>query len=194
MKIGLISDIHCNLAGLQAALDLMADCAEILCAGDLMFQYRFSNDVAALLDSAGVRTIVGNHDKSILHLPNHPLRASPSVDPRWLHYVAGLPDRLTLELAGVRIVVVHGAPWDPAGALDSTYVYPRDTRRLARMREVEADVVVLGHTHVPMVERVVGRLVLNPGSCGVPTGSTGALTCATLDLDTLDVELLHMTG
>ncbi|MCA1644819.1 MAG: YfcE family phosphodiesterase [Chloroflexi bacterium] len=194
MKIGLLSDVHCNLTGLRMAMALMADCAEIVCAGDLMFQYRFSNDVAQVLDSAGVRTIVGNHDKSILHLPNQPLRSSPSVDPRWLRYVADLPDRLTLELAGVRILVVHGAPWDPAGALDSTYVYPHDTRRLARMREVAADVVVLGHTHVPMAERVAGRLVLNPGSCGVPAGLTRGLTCATLDLDTLRVEMLHFAG
>jgi putative phosphoesterase len=172
-------------------MDLMADCAEVLCAGDLMFQYRFSNEVAALLESAGVRSIVGNHDKIILHLPNHPLRSSPSIEPRWLQYVASLPDTLDLELGGRRIVVAHGAPWDPAGAIELTYVYPHDKPRLDRMREVEADVVVLGHTHVPMVERVAGVVVINPGSCGVPSGPSAQLTCATLELDTLRAEVLH---
>jgi putative phosphoesterase len=194
VKIGLVSDIHCNVAGLRTALDLLADCDEVVCAGDLMFQYRFSNELAALLSSAGVRAIVGNHDKSILHLPNHPLRSSPAVDPRWLRYVSELPDRLTFELGRVRILVVHGAPWDATGEIDATYVYPHDRRRLERMRQVDADVVVLGHTHVPMVEQVGSVRIINPGSCGVPTGSTAQLTCATLDLDTLRVEMLHFAS
>jgi putative phosphoesterase len=154
-----------------------------------MFQYRFSNDLAAQLESAGVRCIVGNHDKSILHLPNHPVRALPSIEPRRLAYLANLPEQLTLDRAGVHILVAHGAPWDPPGAIEATYVYPHDTQRLERMRHVEADVIVLGHTHVPMTERVANRLVINPGSCGVPTGAQRELTCMSLDLDTLEVEL-----
>lgn len=194
MKIGFVSDIHCNVEGLRAALDRMADCDEVVCAGDVMFQYRFSNDLVELLESAGVRSIVGNHDKTILHVPNHPLRASASIEPRRLVYLAELPEQLTLDVAGVRILVAHGAPWDPPGAIEATYVYPQDTPRLERMREVEADVVVLGHTHVPMAERVASRLIVNPGSCGVPTGSARELTCTTLDLDTLDVEMHRFTS
>jgi putative phosphoesterase len=106
-----------------------------------------------------------------------------------LAWLAGLPEQLTLEHAGRRIVVAHGAPWDPPGAIEATYVYPHDAPKLARIGEVEADVVVLGHTHVPMVERVAQRLVINPGSCGVPSGAQRGLTCASLDLDTLRVEL-----
>ena len=189
MKIGLVSDVHCSAEGLRAALDVLADCDEVVCAGDIMFQYRFSNELAALLESAGVRAVVGNHDKSILHLPNHPLRASSSVEPRRLAYLANLPEQLALELAGVRILVAHGAPWDPPGAIEATYVYPHDLQRLERMRHIEADVIVLGHTHVPMVERVANRLVINPGSCGVPTGARRELTCMSLDLDTLEAEL-----
>jgi putative phosphoesterase len=189
VKIGLISDIHCNVEGLRAALDVLADCDEVVCAGDVMFQYRFSNELAALLESAGIRAVVGNHDKSILQLPNHPLRASPSVEPGRLAYLANLPEQLTFELAGMRILVAHGAPWDPPGAIEATYVYPHDTQRLGRMRHVEADVIVLGHTHVPMAERVANRLVINPGSCGVPTGARRELTCMSLDLATLEAEL-----
>lgn len=191
VKIGFVSDIHCNVVGLRAALDLLADCDQILCAGDLMLQYRFSNEVPAVLSSAGVQSIVGNHDKTILHVPNHPLRSSPAVESRWLQYVSELPDRLTVDVQGVRIVVTHGAPWDAAGAIESTYVYPHDDQRLARMREVDADVVVLGHTHVPMIEQVGSVRVLNPGSCGIPSGATPQVSCAVLNLDTLDAQVLH---
>jgi putative phosphoesterase len=193
-KLGLVSDIHCNVAGLRAALDVLADCDDVVCAGDLMFQYRFSNELAALLEAAGVRCIVGNHDKSILHLPNHPLRASPAIDPSRLAWLASLPEQLTIQCAGVRIRVAHGAPWDPPGAIEATYVYPQDRPRLERMRDVDADVVVLGHTHVPMAEWLGERLVVNPGSCGVPSGAQRGLACASLDLDTLRVELHSFDG
>ena len=189
VKIGLLSDLHCNVAGLRRALDILSDCDEVVCAGDLMFQYRFSNELLATLDSAGIRSVLGNHDKSIVYAPHHPLRSSPSVEPRWLRYLGELPERLTLDRAGVRILVTHGAPWDAHGAIDATYVYPHDRPRLERMAEVGADVVVLGHTHVPMAQRVKGVLVLNPGSAGIPQGPSGELTCATLDLATLRAEV-----
>ena len=107
MKLGLFSDIHCNLGGLERALQLLDDCDELLCAGDLLYQYRFSGEVLALLREHRVHTIVGNHDKTILYTPSHPLRASPSVDPTELQFLAGLPNSLALELGGT-LSAEHG--------------------------------------------------------------------------------------
>nr|WP_246101095.1 metallophosphoesterase family protein [Streptomyces cyaneus] len=36
------------------------------------------------------------------------------------------------------------------------------------------DTVVCGHTHMPFVRLAHGRLVINPGSIGMPNGRTGA--------------------
>jgi len=47
--------------------------------------------------------------------------------------------------------------------------------------EVEADIILLGHTHVPMLARVGEKLVVNPGSCGDARGAEDLLTYAELD-------------
>jgi hypothetical protein len=64
-----------------------------------------------------------------------------------------LPEQLERELGGVRVAMVHDA-----GARAGR------GRRMAR-RFPDADVVVFGHSHEPVVERVEGGLLLcNPGS------------------------------
>src|ERR1700736_5478890 len=40
VKLGIVSDIHCNAAGLRAALALMGDVDELICLGDSIWEYR----------------------------------------------------------------------------------------------------------------------------------------------------------
>ncbi len=174
-----MSDIHCNLEGLQGALGELADCEELLCAGDLLYQYRFSTEVLSLLKDRGVRAIVGNHDRTILHTPAHPLRAS--VDPAALDYLATIPLTLSLELDGLRVAMFHGAPWDDPSSISATYIYPENQSDLCRVAHVDADVVVLGHTHRAFATRINSTLIVNPGSCGEPRDGTDLLSCAVLD-------------
>ena len=64
-----------------------------------------------------------------------------------------LPPRIDRTIAGVRIHVSHGHELG----------VPRPDTLLAAY---DADVIIYGHTHVPLVNRVDGRLVLNPGAAG----------------------------
>jgi putative phosphoesterase len=71
----------------------------------------------------------------------------PPDDPR-------LPASIDLEIDGVRIHVSHGHELG----------VPTPAGLLARY---DADVIVFGHTHRPLVRRVAdGRLLVNPGSAG----------------------------
>ena len=57
MKVGIVSDIHCNAAGLAQALALMGDIDELICLGDSIYEYRFSNEVVRILRaSRDIRT------------------------------------------------------------------------------------------------------------------------------------------
>jgi putative phosphoesterase len=193
VKIGLISDIHCHLDALEQALELLDDCDELLCAGDIVYQYRFSNDVLSRLDSRGVRSIVGNHDKIVLYHPNHPIRSSASVDPAWLDYLGGLPNDLELNLDGVKLRMFHGSPWDDGVGRVTPYIYPQSRDQLRRLDEVEADVIVLGHTHIPFVHQSRRALIVNPGSCSEPRDGTLEPCCAVLDTANLEVEFRRFT-
>jgi putative phosphoesterase len=193
MKIGLLSDIHCHLSALQQTLDLLDDCDEVLCAGDLMYQYRFSNDVLALLKQRGVHSILGNHDKLVLHTPHHPLRDSPSVDPAWLAYLGDLPNERLMTFDGVQVQMFHGSPWDDDKGHVTPYIYPQSKEHLKRLAEIPADVIVLGHTHIPFVHDTGNALVVNPGSCSEPRDGTLEQCCAVLETAGRQVEFRRFT-
>ncbi|MGH7552427.1 MAG: metallophosphoesterase family protein [Longimicrobiales bacterium] len=65
-----------------------------------------------------------------------------------------LPEVATLEEEGRTFVVVHG------------HQVGSPTPRLLRRAHPEADVVVFGHTHVPLIEEHDGCLFVNPGAAG----------------------------
>ena len=159
----------------------------LICAGDINYQYRFSNPVVALLRDRGVRSIVGNHDNTILHSYGHPLRDSPTVDADCLA-IWGASLNLELVYGDRRVAVFHGAPWDEPRGTSACYVFPEDTRLLARFADVDADFVVLGHTHRAFSARVGNLLVVNPGSCGEPRDGSGTYSCAALDVARGEVE------
>ena len=63
-----------------------------------------------------------------------------------------LPARRTIDVAGVRLVLIHDA--GPAGG------------RLARLRAAFPghDAVIFGHSHIPLHETADGFQIFNPGS------------------------------
>jgi len=87
--------------------------------------------------------------------------------------LADLPHPATVDVDGFGpVLFCHGTP------RDDEEVVLVDTR-LTRWAEVLADVpddvrtVVCGHTHMPFVRLVDRRLVVNPGSIGMPYGRPG---------------------
>jgi putative phosphoesterase len=65
----------------------------------------------------------------------------------------GLRARFHMDIEGLSIHVSHG---HELGA-------PTPEKLLARY---DADVIVFGHTHKPLIERAGSRLVVNPGAAG----------------------------
>ena len=99
----------------------------------------------------------------------------PAGDPR-------LPLRIDRMIAGMRIHVSHGHELGVPnpGKLLSAY---------------DADVMIYGHTHVPLLHRVGKRVVLNPGAAGPRrfdiSATVARLTC---DGGAVDVELISLHG
>jgi len=180
VRIGLVSDIHCNTEGLTAALEQLGELDLLLCAGDIVLQYRFSDDVIALLRAREALAIQGNHDKIIVSPHGENVRRAGQGAPEHWEWLVGLPHQRRLDLDGWRLLLAHGAPWDDPRSLHCEYVYPADTGRLSQMARCEAEIVVLGHTHFPMLRRQADTLVINPGSCG-EARDQNRLTCGLID-------------
>ena len=81
MKVGIVSDLHCNVQGLDLALQAMGDIDELLCLGDSIFEYRFSNDVVARLKQRDAHIIQGNHEEVFMVRAGFRARDRPGIDP-----------------------------------------------------------------------------------------------------------------
>ena len=80
MKLGIVSDIHCNAAGLEHALGLMGEIDELICLGDSIYEYRFSNEVVRLLKDREAQVILGNHEEYFFGPQGARARARDGVD------------------------------------------------------------------------------------------------------------------
>ena len=178
MKLGIVSDLHCNIDGLTRALDIMGQVDELLCLGDSIYEYRFSNDVVALLKERDAHVIQGNHEEVFLGPQGVRARERDTVDRELLQWLADQPARKELDMGGKKVLMVHSTPWEPRG----TYVYPHSPQ-IDLFGEAEADFVLYGHTHQQVVRRIGSVLVINPGSTGDGRDHTNdrQLSCAVLD-------------
>ena len=147
MRIAVISDTHSprHWKRCPPAVGRALDGADlILHAGDVCLAETL-DELAAF---APVRAVRGNND-------------GPDVA-AW-----GAPETLEVELAGLRVAVVHDSG-------------PR-TGRGARLRRLfpDADLVVFGHSHIPWDEVHEGQRAFNPGSPTdrrrQPSGTMGEL-------------------
>lgn len=132
MRVVVLADTHMRRdwdRSLPApAQELLAGADAILHAGDVIEGWVL-DELAAL---APVHAVLGNNDTEL---------------------VGSLPETLELELAGVRIGMIH----------DSGPAAGRARRLHARFPD--RDVVVFGHSHIPWNEPGVdGQLLFNPGS------------------------------
>jgi len=145
-----------------------------------------------------VGCVKGNHDEAAVTGDTSWFNAYAASAIRWtrgrlsegeLAFLSSLPLTYKFEVEGVRFFVVHGSPDDPL----HEYVFLETHQGLFEryLKMCSADVVVLGHTHVPFRWRGAGGTVFNPGSVGQPRhGQPGAFyAVVTVEGGKVEVEL-----
>jgi putative phosphoesterase len=184
MKLAIVSDIHCNIKGLEIALDLMSPYDQLWCAGDSVFQFRWSNDVVGRLRELGARVVLGNHEETLLGPDGVRALSNPRVDQDLVAWLRQQPYRLEEEIDGQRIVMTHGSPWEPW----REYHYPHESI-WSKAAELDYDALIVGHTHFKMAQKYGRCLVINPGSAGDPRDHRNEfyLSCAALETTTGEV-------
>ena len=201
MKLALLGDIHGNDRALAAVLDaaLEANVDRLLITGDLVGYYFAPAKVLELL-SKWVRDVVcGNHEVMLAASRTDPdylatvetrygsgVRiAIEQLDLKQLDELCALPHPLELEIDGLRILLCHGSPWD----LDH-YIYPDlGPELLVRCASGNYDLIVMGHTHYPMLKEIGKTLLVNPGSVGQPRNRKPGACWALFDTESRTIEL-----
>lgn len=186
MKIAIVSDIHAEPKALQRVLTDMPSVDRVLCAGDAVSEYQFCAETVQLLQYVNAQCIQGNHEMVLFSGRNasYLSKCQAEFAPELLNVLATAPVSFACEAAGARILMVHASPWKPF----EEYIFP-GSPKLARFAQLPYDFVILGHTHVPMVQRVGGVTVFNPGSCSQPRDQDPRGSYALLDVERREVEL-----
>lgn len=177
MQIGIISDIHSNLAALKIVIDYfkLHNITLIICAGDMIGYYTRPNEVLDYIRSLNVKSILGNHEIAVItgNTKDFNIIAKQSISytkrnisKKNLEFLKSLPLRLTLEIDNKKITIVHGSPVNPL----EEYIYEEDINDdfIKTYFITPPDILIMGNTHIPFIKRVNQTLVINPGSVGQP--------------------------
>ncbi|AIY86498.1 MULTISPECIES: metallophosphoesterase [unclassified Thermotoga] len=211
MRLAFFGDVHGNLEALKAVLEDMENKGvdEAFCLGDLVGYGPDPEAVVQTIMEKNIKTIMGNYDDAVgyskescgcSYAPGRETEVG-DISLKWSientsektrEFLRNLPKKLSFEVEGVRFLLVHGSPLNEL----LEYVKPNTPPdRLKKIVEsVEEDVVVNGHTHLPMVKWVMGKLVLNPGSAGRPKDGDPRASYMIVDVEngTISFEIVRV--
>jgi putative phosphoesterase len=194
MRIAVLSDIHGVLPALEAVLaeSAVRSADRVVLTGDLAAgpQPVETLDTLAALGDRAV-WVRGNADRELVVLRDggdtsipDPIApwAAAQLRPDQVARLDSLPLTVTLDLGRFgRTLFCHATPRNDE---EVVLVDSRLSRWAAVYSTMDESVstVVCGHTHMPFMRLVDRRLVVNPGSVGMPYGGAGA-HWALLDTD-----------
>jgi putative phosphoesterase len=154
MKIGVISDIHGDFATLSKVLyklDHIHQVQQIVCAGDLVGRGPDEDRVVETIRARNIPTVRGNHDEWFY----------PITDDN-TNFLNSLPVDLRVTIGGADIFMCHGKPGSNMWGLYRDHI--SDTLLNMMLESLGVDILITGHTHVPLFAQVDNGIVINPGS------------------------------
>jgi putative phosphoesterase len=187
-RLALISDIHGNGIALDAVIaDLgIRPVDEIICLGDVAAGGPQPQAVIASLRDLGCPGVRGNADGWLLddELPTgeseetHRLRevaawARATLGRAELDYLRALPPTLSVTVEDVAFLCFHGSPRSDVERLLATT--PGDELDDVLRGAANSVVFAGGHTHLQLLRVHRDRLLINPGSVGLPLGALGTV-------------------
>ncbi|MBM3199542.1 metallophosphoesterase family protein [Candidatus Woesearchaeota archaeon] len=182
MRTAILADIHGNIEALQAVV-MHAKTQRItgfLVAGDMVGYGANPNEVLQLLQEIKAVMILGDHDKystnsEDIRLFNEyaqkaMLYTRNALTPKNKELLNSLKETYEQVIEGRKVFMVHGSVNDHL----KEYVHATtpDNVFSAMLKQAKADILIMGHTHQPFVRRIMGKLIINPGSVGQPRDYT----------------------
>jgi len=184
MKVGIISDIHGDYEALENVLDRLENhhqTEHVLCAGDLIGRGPHPDAVVDVIRQRNIPTVRGNHDEW-----------GYDISPENKRFLKNLPIDLQTTIAGLEVYICHGKPGNNIWGLYEAHV--SDTLLNMMLSSLEVDVMITGHTHVPMFLSVEQGCVVNPGSLYTTKAMRGtSRTYGVLTLPDMHFDLFDIT-
>ena len=211
MRVAVLSDIHSNLAALDAVLEDLAQQPAVdqtwVC-GDIVGYGPQPNEVIARLREIEATPVMGNHDGAAIGTVDVTwfndaaaaaiLWTSGELDSASRTFLSELPERRS----DGPMTAVHGSPRDPIWE----YIVSAEVAG-EQLLAFATPICLFGHTHIPAVfasengamrevpvlagramALPAGRLMLNPGSVGQPRDRNPDSSYLIADLEAGTVE------
>jgi len=203
-----ISDIHSNIKALNAVLDSINsnNCEKIICLGDVVGYGPHPNEVIEKINELEIDTIMGNYDEAVgFYLPYCGCHIDSKVkflqsqnSLRWTEentkeenkiILRKLPEELVFNYKGKTISAYHGSPCSI-----TEYIFDDMGDRVQEIiDELDTDILLLGHTHVPFIKWLGDKVIINPGSVGKPKDSDNRASYVLLELnDKVNAEIIRV--
>lgn len=212
--LAVISDIHANIVALDAVLDdieeKFPEISEYLCPGDLVgYGPNPTEVIDRVISEKKLSTITkGNHDNAIAKIDRYIEKfnrfaqqaikwQADILTPEEKTFLYQLPSSRTILNTNTSISIIHGSPQYP---LDE-YIRPNTPQQkdlFPFMELFEIGVLLLGHTHIPFVDKSKSSetgldiLMCNPGSVGQPRDRDPRASYAVLDLTSFSAEIIRV--
>ncbi|WP_455539488.1 phosphodiesterase [Terrisporobacter sp.] len=161
MKIGVMSDTHGSIDYLEKALDVLSDCDILLHIGDVLY-HGPRNDLPKGYNPKAVVEKINNLDNITIVRGN----CDADVDQMVIKHPIESPF-VYKKIDNISILMDHG------------YTKSRD-ELIEKARELNVDILILGHTHVKELSVDRDIIVLNPGSTSIPKDGTNSV--ATIEI------------
>ena len=198
MRLLVLSDIHSNIVALKEVLRDAGNFDGALCAGDIVGYGPSPTECIELISERGFKCVTGNHDVAVTNgnVSNFNPHAAKAVKINrnllvidHIAQLRSLPMHLTLNVKGFKVVAYHGSPRDPL----NEYIFPIVAAEMAAyfFDMTGADLIVLGHTHVPYFQRFGSRVIMNPGSIGQPRDGDPRASYIMLDFENSEISIVH---
>jgi putative phosphoesterase len=178
LRVGLISDLHGNLAALEAVLAELEQESpdELVCLGDIPVGPQPSQTLARVRElgcpvvqgnwdawyAEGIPDLKGEHGRKLVEQGEW---WKQELSPDDLDYLGSLPLTLDLSLGGGELLCFHGSP---RSHMDPIHVGTADEELGAMLEGHEETILAGGHTHAQLIRPHGRSLVVNPGSVGLP--------------------------
>lgn len=203
MKILLIADIHGNYESLRTVLEIPHD--RVICLGDIVDYGPEPGRCIDLLRERGIQTVRGNHDNAVAfkvdcqcgyrykHLSIATREYTWKILNRSrIEYLQKLPLLIREEIDGKRLYITHASP-------RSIFEYIKletsdeEIQNMINeaMEPVEAEFLVIGHSHTPMKRKLGNLTIINPGSVGQPRDGDPRASCAVFNTESGKTEILR---
>lgn len=175
-KIAIVADLHGKSAVLKKLMaDVFPTVSEIWWLGDLFYSYK--KDEASITESSSVMsTLLAYKDKPSVYVMGN----TDSMDGFGAFAAKFEPETVVKKVIGTdKIILTHGHLHETREAL------------INLAKDNEAQIVISGHTHLPLLAIEDDILLVNPGSPAIPRDEEATPTYILFNPENKQFQLIH---